>query len=145
MPAGETRVRTRRRSLNKHRLGLLGVAGVLGLLIAGVLMAAVYIYPVNLGYQIVAAEKEVARMEKENQMLRLEVAKYRSLDRVETIAVGKLKMQRPQEGKVMFASVPLAGGSSTSSTVAAAQGKPSSSVVQTAASLFMGQKNAVTD
>lgn len=138
------RPRTQRRSLNKQRLVLLSLLGTLGLFLVGLGIALVYTYPVHLGYQIVAAEKEIEKMEKENQMLRLEVAKYRSLERVEAVAVGKLKMQRPEDGKVMFASAPLTTNTSSSQTVAA-QNKPSNNVMQAAASMLLNSKKAKND
>lgn len=121
----KTRPRNRRQRRVSRRVRLqLGVIAIATLFLLGIAVAVAYVYPIQLGYRLVSLEKELAQLEKENQQLELAVARSRSLDRIEAIAVTRLNMTRPESGGVMMAAKP----SPPSSTAVAATA--SSPVVQ---------------
>lgn len=61
----------------------------------GIGLASVIMYPVQLGYQVAQLEKETIALEKENLRMAKEIAAYKSLERVEKIAVSDLRMLSP--------------------------------------------------
>ncbi|HWR40061.1 MAG TPA: cell division protein FtsL [Patescibacteria group bacterium] len=71
---------------------LIVIAVVMGML-AAVQSAAV----AKAGYGLVQIKANVSRVEKENELLRLEVARLKSPQRIETIAVRQLGMVTPQK------------------------------------------------
>lgn len=114
-PAGRTEEtvsrRPKARVRRQHRLSsrakvALGGFTLGALFLLGVAIAISYIYPTQLGYRQISLEKELAAMEKENKQIELAIAKSRSLDRVEYIAINKLSMERPEEAGVMVAIQP---------------------------------------
>ena len=71
---------------------LIVIAVVMGML-AAVQSAAV----VKAGYTLVQVKADVAKAEKENELLRLDIAKMKSPQRIEMIAVQQLGMVIPQK------------------------------------------------
>ena len=71
---------------------LIVIAVVMGMF-AAVQSAAV----ARAGYGLVQAKADVAKAEKENELLRLEVARLKSPQRIETIAVQHLGMVQPKK------------------------------------------------
>ena len=108
-PETEERIRSRnrrQRRVNRRARLQLGVMAVGALFLLGIAVVVAYVYPTQLGYRQVSLEKELAQLEKENQQLELAIARSRSLERIEAIAVTRLNMTRPENGGVMVAAKP---------------------------------------
>lgn len=52
---------------------------------------------ISTGYQYVKLQSELKAMERENEQLRVEIAKLKSLERIQSIAVNSLGMTAPQQ------------------------------------------------
>lgn len=78
-------------SLRKQCLQLIALAAALAMLIT---IHSEFI--VRAGYDLVEMKAQVAKMEKENDLLRLEVAKLKSPQRIQQIATKDLGMVLPQ-------------------------------------------------
>ena len=61
---------------------------------------------VKLGYELTRLEAERDRLIQERRVLRVEVAALRQLDRVESIARGKLGMEFPGPDQIVYVKVP---------------------------------------
>lgn len=51
---------------------------------------------ISAGYDLVKTKAQIAKIEKENELLRLDIAKLKSPERIKTIATGDLGMVVPQ-------------------------------------------------
>lgn len=120
----------RRRPVGIQAKTALGILAIGALFIAGIAIAITYIYPTQLGYRQVSLEQELAELEKENKQIELTIAKSRSLERVETIAVSRLNMTRPESVGLMVADQSQTSQNSSSDTATA-----SSPVVQAAVNM----------
>jgi hypothetical protein len=76
------------------------------LLLAASLVALVYLFETGgvatTGYDIQRLQAEGAEWQLRNEQLRLELAKRRSLTWIESEATGRLGMQRPDAGSVVY-------------------------------------------
>ncbi|NPV26570.1 MAG: septum formation initiator family protein [Firmicutes bacterium] len=94
-----------RRAKLTHRrkvgLKVLLVGAVLSGFVFGLVLTFYYLYSVRLGYQVVALQNEIASIKKENAYLELEVARLKSLDRIEQVATTRLGMVKPQEVEML--------------------------------------------
>lgn len=93
-------------SIRKQCLQLIALAAALAMLIT---IHSEFI--VHAGYDLVEMKAQVAKMEKENDLLRLEVAKLKSPQRIQQIATSKLGMVLPQSAYFAAASKTDAAGS----------------------------------
>src|SRR4051794_33224500 len=92
------------------RLPLLGrlraTSWLPSILLAASLVALVYLLQTSgvatTGYDIQRLQAERADWQLRNEQLRLELAKRRSLTWIESEAVGRLDMQRPEAGSVVY-------------------------------------------
>ncbi|NPV91493.1 MAG: hypothetical protein HPY50_12050 [Firmicutes bacterium] len=116
----------RKRIRNRTAKGLLVIVA---LFMVGVFVALTYIYPTQLGYRQVQLEKELAQLEKENKQLELTIAKGKSLERIESIAVSRLNMKRPEDAGILVAAQNPGTSSSPSNTSAEANTTAAKQVV----------------
>ncbi|MFQ5803109.1 MAG: septum formation initiator family protein [Candidatus Methylomirabilales bacterium] len=82
------------------------------LLVGGILLLGLLVYVwqhvqvVRLGYQVERLRAARATLVQERKALRVELGKLRSLERVETLARGKLGMIDPDPGQMIFLEEP---------------------------------------
>ncbi len=93
--------RTKRQPKRKFGVKTLVVGVVLSGFIFGMVLTFYHLYSVRLGYQVVALQNEIATMKKENAYLELEVARLKSLDRIEQVATTRLGMVKPQDVEML--------------------------------------------
>lgn len=86
-------------SPKRPRLALIGL--VLAGFLTGVMITVYCSQVITLGYQITRLEKELAVLRIENHNLDEEVQKMTSLERIESLAVGKLGMVKPDNSKTL--------------------------------------------
>jgi cell division protein FtsL len=99
-------------SIRKQCLQLIALAAALAMLIT---VHSEII--VRAGYDLMDMKVQVAKMEKENDLLRLEVAKLKSPQRIQQIATTKLGMVQPQN-TYYAAAAPKTTGASPSGEAA---------------------------
>jgi cell division protein FtsL len=68
---------------------------------------------VQAGYDLVKVKSQVAKLEKENELLRLDIAKLKSPQRIEAIAMNELGMVIPRNAYFAVAATPSADQSLT--------------------------------
>lgn len=95
-----TQVRKVRKLKYKKNPRTFAVIVVMTFFLMGLGLAARYAQLTTAGYKINNLKKQVSSLQNENDQLDLQVKKMESLNRIETIAVDKLGMQKPnaQEG-----------------------------------------------
>lgn len=94
-----TQVRKIRKLKYKKNPKTFAVLIVMAFFIMGLALAARYAQITTAGYKINNLKKQVSSLQDENDQLDVQVKKLESLDRIETIAVGKLGMQKPNDNE----------------------------------------------
>jgi len=97
--------KTRRRKavFNSDKLALTGL--VLAGFLVGMLITYYYAQLFTLGYQITRLNKELAALRLENHSLDEEIQRLANLDNIQSLAVHKLKMVKPDANNVLVVTV----------------------------------------
>lgn len=95
--------RRRKHALRGHRLTLTGL--VLAGFLVGVLITYYYSQVLALGYQISRLEKDLGLLRVENHSLDGQIHRLASLERVESVAINKLGMVKPDSNNVLIVAV----------------------------------------
>lgn len=97
----------KKRTTRKDKAKLFTVLkGVLLILLSAFSLIFVYVWlniaVVRKGYLLSARKKEKKQLEQKNKELKLEVSELKSLERIEKIARGKLKLSEPKESEILW-------------------------------------------
>lgn len=94
----ETTVQPEKVEVSKVNVALRQKCGKIALLFIcfAVLLTIQSEFTVRYGYQIAQVRSEIRKLDKENEQLKLEIAKLRSPQRIQFIAASKLGMIAPQ-------------------------------------------------
>jgi len=98
--------RRRRQAFKNCKIALTGL--VMAIFLTGVLITYYYSQLFALGYQISRLNKELDVLRVENHNLDEEIQQLAALDRIESVAVHKLNMVKPDANKVLLVTVAAA-------------------------------------
>jgi len=82
------------------------VAGIIFIIVIGFVILTRNVYIVEANYRLQALEKKLDFIKKENEKLKVKLAKLKSYDRIEYIAKTKLNMIEPSEEQVVIINNP---------------------------------------
>ncbi|RMF95054.1 MAG: hypothetical protein D6734_06340 [Candidatus Schekmanbacteria bacterium] len=82
-------------------LSLISYFLIVAFIAAGIfLLTWKQIYEMRLGYRIQEKEKEVKELLNENQILKMKLMNFSSLEKIEDEAMGKMKLKKPELNQV---------------------------------------------
>lgn len=82
------------------------VAGIICIIVIGFVILTRNVYIVEANYRLQALEKKLDFIKKENEKLKVKLAKLKSYDRIEYIAKTKLNMIEPSEDQIVIINNP---------------------------------------